>query len=417
MIESFFEDVRYALRSLVRERFLAFVATLTLATCIGANTTVFSVANSILIRPLVYPSSERVVWISESRVRLDQDIGVAPDYYALREQNQVFEDVASFNPSQLNWTGVERPEQLESADVSVSFFRVMGTRPFLGRYLAADEEGPKSPAVAVISFAFWRNRLGSNSQILGKSIALDRVRHTIVGVMPQGFDFPRGTQVWVPSSVDKSEQSFPLSPTRGLRVVSILARLKPEVTPQQTETELNRLTIGIRAEYKTFQATGFRSDVTLAAMPLQQHLTGPVRPALLVLSGGCRTGSADCLRQSWPILLLARAGGRRRGACCAAGARLEPRPDRPADAYGKSGAGAAGRLGGCRARLDLGTPSGRAQAGDPGAVSGDFDRPARAGCSPIAIDVRNQLAVRHGAGAGGGGGAHPGGAEVGEFGA
>ena len=209
MIESFFEDVRYALRSLVRERFLAFVRHAYAGHLfIGANTTVFSVANSILIRPLVYPSSERVVWISERSGPAHQDIGVAPDYYALREQNQVFEDVASFNPSQLNWTGVERPEQLESADVSVSFFRVMGTRPFLGRYLAADEEGPKSPAVAVISFAFWRNRLGSDSQILGKSIALDRVRHTIVGVMPQGFDFPRGTQVWVPSSVDKSEQSF-----------------------------------------------------------------------------------------------------------------------------------------------------------------------------------------------------------------
>jgi putative ABC transport system permease protein len=311
VIESFFEDVRYALRSLAREPFLAFVATLTLAICIGANTTVFSVANSILIRPLVYPGSERILWISERSGSARQDIGTAPDYYALREQNRVFEDVAAFSPNTLNWTGVERPEQLESAEVSASFFQVMGTRPFLGRYLASDEEGPKSPAVAVVSYAFWRSRFGSNAQILGKTIALDRMPHKIIGVMPQGFDFPSGTQVWVPSSLDKSAQSFPVSPTRPLFVVSILARLKPGVTPQQADTDLNRLTFVIRAEYKTFQATGFRSDLVIAAMPLQQYLTGQVRPALLLLTGAVGLVLLiACVNLA--NLLLARAGNRRR---------------------------------------------------------------------------------------------------------
>jgi putative ABC transport system permease protein len=202
------------------------VATLTLATCIGANTTVFSIANSILIRPLVYPGSDRILWISERSGPAHQDIGAAPDYYALREQNRVFEEVSAFSPGQRNWTGIERPERLESADVSPSFFHLMGTQPFLGRYLAPDEEGPKSPTVAVVSYAFWRNRLGSDPQILGKTIALDRLPHRIVGVMPQGFDFPRGTQVWIRSSVDKAEQSFPLSPTQGIWVVSILAGVR-----------------------------------------------------------------------------------------------------------------------------------------------------------------------------------------------
>jgi putative ABC transport system permease protein len=311
VIESFFEDVRYAVRSLLREPFLAFVATLTLATCIGANTTVFSVANSILIRPLVYPHSERILWISERSGPAHQDVGVAGDYYALREWTRVFGDVAAFNPTRLNWTGVDRPEQLEGANVSVSFFQVMGTPPYLGRYLAPDEEGPKSPAVAVVSYAFWRNRLGSDIQILGKTIAVDRVPHRIVGVMPQGFDFPRGTQVWLPLSVDKSEQSFPLSPSRPLRVVSILARLKPEVSQQQIETDLNRLTLEIRAEYKAFQSTGFRSDLDIAAMPLQQHLTGRVRPVLLMITGA--VGLVQLIAcVNLANLLLARAGSRRR---------------------------------------------------------------------------------------------------------
>jgi len=311
MIDSLFEDIRHAVRGLGREPLLAFVATLTLATCIGANTTVFSIANSILIRPLVYPGSERILWISERSGPAHQDVGVAPDYYALREQNRVFEEVGAFGPGQTTWTGVERPERLASADVSASFFKVMGTQPLLGRYLAEEEEGPKSPAVAVVSYAFWRNRLGSDPQILGKAIPLDRLPHKIVGVMPQGFDLPAGTQVWVPSSVDRSEQSFPVSPTRGIRVVSILARRKADVTPQQVETELNRLTFVIREQYKAFQGTGFRSDVTVAAMPLQDHLTGPVRPALLMLTGAVGLVLLiACVNLA--NLLLARAGSRRR---------------------------------------------------------------------------------------------------------
>jgi MacB-like periplasmic core domain len=169
MIDGIWDDTRYAFRNLRRDPFLAFAATLTLAVCIGANTTVFSVANSILIRPLPYPGSERIDWISERSGPARQDVGAAPDYFALREQNRIFEDVAAFDPMTVNWTGVERPEQLEAADVSPSFFRVMGSQPMLGRYFGTEEEGPKAPPVAVLSYAFWRNRLGSDPHILGKN--------------------------------------------------------------------------------------------------------------------------------------------------------------------------------------------------------------------------------------------------------
>jgi len=177
MIESFWEDSRYAIRNLRRDPFLAFAATLTLAACIGANTTVFSVANSILIRPLPYPASERIDWISERSGPAQQDVGVAPDYFALREQNRIFEELAAFGPDTVNWTGVERPEQLDAATVSRSFFRVMESRPMLGRTFAPEEEGPKAPSVAILSYAFWRNRLGNDPNILGKTIALDRLPH------------------------------------------------------------------------------------------------------------------------------------------------------------------------------------------------------------------------------------------------
>jgi hypothetical protein len=286
LIENFFQDCRYVIRNLVRDPLLLLVATGTLAVCIAANTTVFSIADSILIRPLPYPNSSRIDWISERTGLSQQDVGVAPAYFALREQNRVFEDVAAFDPGTTNWTGVERPEQLEAAMVSPEFFHVLGTQPLMGRSLAADEVGPSAPSVAILSYAFWRNRLGSDPHIIGKTIALDRLPRTIVGVMPQGFDFPRGTQLWLPATLlDKATQSFPLSPNKPIFIVSILAVRKPGVTTRQAATEMNRLTFLIRSLYPIeFRNRGFRQDEIIAATALQQHLTGQLRPALLALT-------------------------------------------------------------------------------------------------------------------------------------
>jgi len=311
MIEDFFEDLRYALRGLRRDRFLAFAATATLAICIGANTTVFSMADSILIRPLPYPGANHIDWISERSGPVQEDIATAPDYYRVREQNHIFEDVAAFMPSTANRTGVERPEQLDVASVSASFFRVMGTEPLVGRYLAREEEGTKAPLVAVLSYAFWRNRLGSDPHIVGKAIALDRRPHIIVGVMPQGFDFPRGTQIWMPLHMDEASER-PIRANTMFRILDIVARRRPHVTPQQADTEMRRLTFAIRADYpKVFASRGFRSDLSIGATPLQQHLTGQLRPALMMLSGAVGLVLLiACVNLA--NLLLARAGSRQR---------------------------------------------------------------------------------------------------------
>src|SRR5579864_2389971 len=120
---SLLHNMPQIVRSLRRDPLLVVSATLTLAVSIGANTTLFSVANSILVRPLPYPGSERIDWISERSGPGQQDIGTAPDYYRLRDGNRVFEAVAALSPITANWTGVERPEQLDAAVVSASFFR------------------------------------------------------------------------------------------------------------------------------------------------------------------------------------------------------------------------------------------------------------------------------------------------------
>jgi putative ABC transport system permease protein len=278
------QDVRYAVRGLRRDPMLALTAALTLAICIGANTTVFSIVNSILLQPLPYPGSERIYWVSEHLGR-EAETGTGPDYYSLRDENRVFEDVAAYDQTTVNWTGVEKPEQLEVAQVSPSFFRVMGTQPMMGRYLAPEEQGEKAPSVVVLSYAFWRSRLGSDPHAVGKMITLDRMPNTIVGVMPQGFDYPSGTHIFRPLPMDEATQR-PRSITRPMRIVNMLARLRLGVGQTQLAAEMSRLAHNIRAEYpKEFESGGFLKGMSIHAEPLQERLTGDVRPALLVLSG------------------------------------------------------------------------------------------------------------------------------------
>ncbi|HTW67882.1 MAG TPA: ABC transporter permease [Bryobacteraceae bacterium] len=313
MLESLWEDARFALRNLRRDPFLALTATVTLAVCIGANTTVFSVADSILIRPLPYPKSDRIDWISERYRSGELEIGAAPDYFMLRDQNRIFEDIGTCDPATVNWTGIERPERLDAATASPSFFHLMGVQPLLGRTLTPEEVGAKAPPVAILSYEFWRNRFGADPHILGKTIALDRLPRTIVGVMPQGFDFPRGANLWLPNGLlDRGSQSFPVAPDKPILIVSMLGRRKAGVTQQEVITELRRLSFAIRSAYpEQLRKNGFRQDLTLSTLSLQEHLAGPLRPAILVLSGAV---SLVLLIACANIanLLLARAGSRNR---------------------------------------------------------------------------------------------------------
>jgi putative ABC transport system permease protein len=279
------ENLRRAVRGLRRDPILWLTATLTLALCIGANTTVFSLVNSILLRPLAFPDSGRIYWVSERMGKTQAEIGTGADYYSLREARHVFAEVGAFDTLTLNWSGREKPEQLDAAQVTRSFFSVLGTSPMMGRYLAAEEEGRKAPAVVVVSYPFWRGRLGGNPHVVGETLILDGLTHTIVGVMPQGFDYPRGTQIWRPLPMDESGQR-PRSAMRPMRLVNMLARLKSPLSDEQLQAQMPQVTASIRAEYPgDFEKAGFLDGMRILATPLQRRITGDLRPALMVLSG------------------------------------------------------------------------------------------------------------------------------------
>jgi putative ABC transport system permease protein len=306
-----FDRLRSGFRNLRREPALVLAATGTLAIAIAANTTVFSLVNSVILRPLPYPDSERIYSVSERWGRMAADLSVGPDYYSTREQSRAFEAVAAYQPYTVNWTGVERPEQLDAALVTASFFRVMGSRPMLGRYLAEGEEGSKAPLVAVLSYAFWRSRLGSDQRVVGKTIQIDRLPVTVIGVMPQGFDYPHGTQIWRPIGMDRANQ-LPRMATRPMLLVYMLARLRPGVSQTALGSDLALLTHNIRTEYPAdFVAGGFLRGFSINAAPLQRCIVGDLRPALLVLSGAVGLVLLiACVNLA--NLLLARAGGRQR---------------------------------------------------------------------------------------------------------
>jgi len=311
MIDHIRRDLHYALRTLRRDPVLTLAALATLAIAIGANTTVFSLVNSILLRPLPFPAAERLYWVSERLGRDQMEVGLGPDYYSLRDGGRIFQDVAAFDTLTVNWDGIERPEQLDAAQVTPSFFTVLGVRPLMGRYLAGGEEGKDAPPLVVLSYAFWRSRLGSDPHAVGKTIRLDSQPATVIGVMPQGFDYPQGTQVWRPLPMDKASQ-LPRSAMRPVRLVYIVARLKPQVDERRLQGELPQLTRMIRAEYPhDFEAAGFLQGMRILAMPLQRRIVGDLRPALLVLSGAVALVLLIACA-NLANLLLARAAARRR---------------------------------------------------------------------------------------------------------
>jgi putative ABC transport system permease protein len=273
-------DTRYALRALRMSPAFSVVAIVTLALGIGGSTLIFSAVNAILLKPLPYPSPDRIVqfWGTSPEKGLpevEMPLGIAALFHS---ETRTLEYVAGFEPgASFTLTGVGDAERIMGASMSLDYFRVLGVSPLLGRAPTAGEDLPTGPRVAVISYGLWQRRFGADSGVVGRSIAINGAPTTIVGVMPPGFDMPVGAEIWLPIDLD---------PTRfNCWCLSMVGRMKPGVSPDDVRRDLIRITDGLSQRRPDIVSGGGRFVV----VSLAERLVGGVRRPLLVLLGaiGC----------------------------------------------------------------------------------------------------------------------------------
>ncbi len=299
------QDLRYGARMLLKSPGFTSIAVITLALGIGANTAVFSLVNSILLRQLPFREPAQLVWVSSRRTAPGKYSFTLPDFIDYRDQNRSLSGIAAYTPWSANLTDQGEPEQLQGLRVSDNAFELLGVEAGAGRALAPGDDAPGQQYVAVLSHGLWQRRFGSDPQLVGKKLTLNGASYTVVGILPPQFFFPtREAELVVPLAPDADPLRSMRSSTNFLRA---LARLKPGVTREQAEADLTAVAERIRREYPVANAQ--KLGVTLS--PLHEEVVGAFRLALLVLLGA--VGMVLLITcANLANLALARAAGRRR---------------------------------------------------------------------------------------------------------
>ena len=313
-METLLQDVRYALRLLLKNPGFTAVAAITLALGIGANTAIFSVVNSVLLRPLPYYEPDRLVRVTGEFKALGlKDVGISPgEIFDYRDRSGAFQDIAGLWPVDANLTETDQPERVEALVTEANYFTMLGAHARIGRVFDQHDYSPGISEVAVISEGLWQRRYGSDPNIVGKKLRLDNDLYTIIGVMPGSFRHPgRGVQgpveVWAPAGwIDKP---FSDQIRRARVMVGALARLKSGVSIAQAQQRLDALAEEFRRQYPDVYSS--RTGWVPRILPLQDDLTATLRPALLVLMAAVGLVLLiACVNIA--NLLLVRASGRRR---------------------------------------------------------------------------------------------------------
>jgi putative ABC transport system permease protein len=299
-------DLRYALRGLLRKPLFTVLIVLTLALGVGANAAIFSVVNGVLLRPLPYPQPDRLmmVWVYNPRQGFDKDVATYPTFTDWRTQSQSFENLAAYFGASVSLTGVGDPAQLRGARVTASFFPTLNVQPALGRWFTEQDATPGHERVVVLEHGLWKQRFGSDRTIIGRTIQLSGRPYEVVGVMPQGFQYPDDATLWLPlAPVEPFKQ---LMESRGSFWLNVIGRLRPGTTQASAQIEMD--TIARRLEQQYPEANGGQG---IRLTSLHDEIVGDVRRALLVLLGavGCVLLIA-CANVA--NLLLTRATGRQR---------------------------------------------------------------------------------------------------------
>ena len=283
VLETFFQDTRYAFRMLRKNPGFTAVAVLTLALGIGANTAIFSIVYAMLLKPLPYSQPEQLFTVLEAQPQAGVNATgwSYANFAELREQNRIFSDMAGSQQHQLTLTGRGEPSVVNTSVVTPELFSVFGQKPIMGRAFYPEDGKPGAPATVILSENLWRGSFGADPNVIGTSINLDKRSFTIVGVMPAVFRFPiltESEQLWIPLVQDPLFGNW--MERRGGHWLRVTGRLKPGVSMTQVQAELDA--IGARLA-KEFPAEN--DGWSIRFMPLKQLIVGDVKSALLVLLG------------------------------------------------------------------------------------------------------------------------------------
>jgi putative ABC transport system permease protein len=292
-METLWRDVKHSVRLLGAQPGFTITAIAALALGIGANTAIFSVVNTVLLKPLPYPGSDRLVQLMISSEGSPGNITSIPKYMVWREQNRVLEDISAydFGGPGINLTGGDRPEQIKGIHVSASYFRLFGVRMVAGRTFSEEEDRPGGGHVAVISNGLWKRRFGADLNLVGKTILLGGEPHIVLGVTGSEFVADPPADIWLPLQAD------PNSTNQG-HYLRAAARLKPGVTLEQARTQMKMAAEEFRRKFAGAVGVVMGPQDSFTAQMLQETMVSNVRPALLVLIGGLSSCSSSLVPTS-----------------------------------------------------------------------------------------------------------------------
>jgi putative ABC transport system permease protein len=284
-METFFQDLRYGTRMLLKQPGFTVIAVMALAIGIGANTAIFSVVNAVLLEPLPFPEPDRLMIVYESRI----DRGASrssvsyPNFADWRDQNQVFEHMSSYHNSDFILTGDGDPARIQGAVVNADLFPLLGVAPILGRAFLPEEDKPGDSGRAVmLGHRLWQTRFNADPGVIDRSLVLGGKNYTVVGVMPEGFQFPIGSDpvdLWSTVAIDSG-----MFEQRGAHYMQVIARLKQGVTIDQAKAEMDGIAANLERQYPD---ENLHRGVNI--VPALESMVGDVRPALFMLLGavGC----------------------------------------------------------------------------------------------------------------------------------
>lgn len=273
---TFWQDIRYSVRMLLKSPGFTIVAVVTLALGIGANTAIFSVINSVLLEPLPFKNPGQLVEFRETESAPGNFPLAGGDYMDWQRQNHTFSAMSMYNfPRGANASGAGEAESASVSATQENFFSILGVQPLIGRSFAKGEDAKGKDHVAILSYGFWQRHFGGRGDAPGQKLELNDEPYTVIGVMPRWFNFPAATDIWTPQ--DMTDPQFQ---NHGSHWMQAIGRMKPGVSIDQARADLLTVSARINKQYR-----GTDTSIHSLVFPLKDRLTGSSRPQLLILFG------------------------------------------------------------------------------------------------------------------------------------